>query len=90
MFLKVTFPLSTLTNMMFLNYNWLYVRQYFKASLLLPIVLHPHSKEEGREDDMQVISTQQVKIQRVNWLWLFLCATSCLTTFLIALVWGEK
>ena len=38
-FLKITYPMNEVMNIMFLSYNWLYVNQYLKAALLLPIML---------------------------------------------------
>ena len=38
-FLKVTYPMNEGMNVMFLTYNWLYVNQYLKTALYLPIML---------------------------------------------------
>ena len=43
LFLKVKYPMDVLMEVMFLSYNWLYVNQYLKTALFLPIMLTGHS-----------------------------------------------
>ena len=40
LYLKLTYPLEMLINVLFLYYNWIYVNQYLKAGLLLPLMLN--------------------------------------------------
>lgn len=48
LYIKITYPINNLTSLMFLYYNWLYVSQYLKAALLLPILLTARQlKEDG-------------------------------------------
>lgn len=80
-----------INEVVYLNCNWVYVNQYLKAALLLPIILQKETRAFSQElgTAQEKISEQQKVIRRINCLWFTLCTASVLVSALTAIFIDE-
>lgn len=88
--MSVTLPWIMLNEVVYLNCNWVYVNQYLKAALLLPIILQKETRAFSQEliIAQQKISEQQKVIRKINCLWCILCTASVIVSALSAIFVG--
>lgn len=89
-YLKVTYVLTNLTNLMFLYYNWLYVIIYVKTAHILPIVLAAPRLEAEKVDVNKLMIEATRKVVRINYAWNGLCLVWAIMGVVIALTWHEE
>ena len=84
---KITYPLQSLINVFFLQVNWEYVNCYFKAALLLPIILDQDKiqVDEARKQ----ITLRQKLIKVTNYVWLAMCCLSVILSTIATFLWNE-
>ena len=73
-FQYVTFPVDTLLQLLFENYNWCYVYHYLKVAQLLPIMLTMRQMDSEGIDVTKKIEEKQAYAKMINRIWLVLCA----------------
>ena len=81
------YPLKMVVDVSFVIYNWVYINQYLKAALLLPLVLDRKTGKSSSQASSE-ISQRLQQIKQINWIWYIMCSISIVASILIAIIWS--
>lgn len=89
-YITVTYQTNNFQNLMYLYYNWLYVCQYLKAALFLPILLTARQYDGRVEDYEQLLEGKRLKLRRINLIWNLSCLLVLCTCFAVAFKYDDE